>query len=131
MPSRSINPRADYYISGEEVKLRLPYDFQPADENISSAAKYFSAPNLKIRVGFINPVSHPFCSECNRIRLTADGHLYGCLFSSDSINLFELLNKSEERAIEQITKLVGSKTYIGCCGDKLSENLPSFINLGG
>jgi cyclic pyranopterin phosphate synthase len=34
------------------------------------------------RVGFINPVSVPFCQDCNRLRLTADGHLRNCLFST-------------------------------------------------
>ncbi len=33
------------------------------------------------RIGFINPVSEPFCGDCNRIRLTADGRLRTCLFS--------------------------------------------------
>ena len=32
-------------------------------------------------LGFINPVSEPFCSACDRIRLTADGQLRTCLFS--------------------------------------------------
>ena len=32
-------------------------------------------------LGFINPVSEPFCSSCDRIRITADGELRTCLFS--------------------------------------------------
>ncbi|HEX2293078.1 MAG TPA: hypothetical protein VHH55_07180, partial [Gaiellaceae bacterium] len=32
-------------------------------------------------IGFVNPVSEPFCSSCDRIRLTADGQLRTCLFS--------------------------------------------------
>lgn len=35
------------------------------------------------RVGFINPVSHPFCGDCNRLRLTAEGQLRNCLFSTE------------------------------------------------
>jgi cyclic pyranopterin phosphate synthase len=38
-------------------------------------------------VGFINPVSEPFCSTCNRLRLTADGQIRTCLFSIDEWNL--------------------------------------------
>ena len=34
------------------------------------------------RVGFIDPVSHPFCDRCDRLRLTADGQLRNCLFST-------------------------------------------------
>ena len=38
-------------------------------------------------LGFINPVSEPFCASCNRIRLTADGQLRTCLFSIDEWDL--------------------------------------------
>ena len=38
-------------------------------------------------VGFINPVSQPFCADCNRIRLTADGRLRTCLFSLNETDL--------------------------------------------
>ncbi|HLJ01860.1 MAG TPA: GTP 3',8-cyclase MoaA [Solirubrobacteraceae bacterium] len=39
------------------------------------------------RIGFINPVSEPFCGDCNRIRLTADGRLRTCLFSMNETDL--------------------------------------------
>ena len=39
------------------------------------------------RIGFINPVSEPFCGDCNRIRLTADGRLRTCLFSLNETDL--------------------------------------------
>jgi cyclic pyranopterin phosphate synthase len=39
------------------------------------------------RIGFINPVSEPFCADCNRIRLTADGRLRTCLFSLHETDL--------------------------------------------
>jgi cyclic pyranopterin phosphate synthase len=38
-------------------------------------------------MGFINPVSEPFCGDCNRIRLTADGRLRTCLFSLNETDL--------------------------------------------
>src|SRR5690606_1996223 len=37
--------------------------------------------------GIISSMSNPFCSTCNRIRLTADGKLKNCLFSTDETNL--------------------------------------------
>ena len=39
------------------------------------------------RIGFINPVSEPFCADCNRVRLTADGRLRTCLFSLTETDL--------------------------------------------
>jgi GTP 3',8-cyclase len=38
-------------------------------------------------IGFINPVSEPFCGDCNRLRLTADGRLRTCLFSLNETDL--------------------------------------------
>jgi cyclic pyranopterin phosphate synthase len=43
------------------------------------------------QIGFINPVSEPFCADCNRIRLTADGKLRTCLFSIRETDLREPL----------------------------------------
>ena len=40
-----------------------------------------ASPTAAGEIGFINPVSEPFCADCNRIRLTADGKLRTCLFS--------------------------------------------------
>ncbi len=39
------------------------------------------------KIGFINPVSEPFCADCNRIRITADGRLRTCLFSLNETDL--------------------------------------------
>ncbi len=50
-------------------------------------ARYFEFPGAKGTVGFISPLSRHFCSECNRLRLTADGKLRPCLFSDDEYDL--------------------------------------------
>ena len=42
-------------------------------------------------IGFISPVSEPFCGDCNRIRLTAEGELRTCLFSMTETDLREPL----------------------------------------
>jgi GTP 3',8-cyclase len=47
----------------------------------SSTARRFRFADGAGEVGFVNPVSEPFCSSCDRIRLTADGQLRTCLFS--------------------------------------------------
>ncbi|MBA7517084.1 GTP 3',8-cyclase 1 [subsurface metagenome] len=46
--------------------------------------------------GFISTVSHPFCSQCNRIRITADGKLKNCLFGREEYDLFPLLGNSSQ-----------------------------------
>ena len=46
-----------------------------------------ASPTATGEIGFINPVSEPFCGDCNRIRLTADGKLRTCLFSLNETDL--------------------------------------------
>jgi len=82
-------------------------------------------------VGFINPVSAPFCAECDRLRLASDGILYGCLFSNQGINMFELLSTDAESAVSSIKKLVDNKEYLGCSGVMKDGYLPAFSNMGG
>ena len=55
-------------------------------ETSGTASRYEFADGAG-RMGFISPVSQPFCSDCNRIRLTADGRLRTCLFSLHETDL--------------------------------------------
>jgi cyclic pyranopterin phosphate synthase len=53
------------------------------------------------RVGFISSVSHPFCLNCNRIRLTADGKLRYCLFAVEEMDVKGILrNNGSDADIE-------------------------------
>ena len=53
------------------------------------------------KVGIIASVSHPFCSTCNRARLTADGQLRSCLFAIEETDLRGLLRSgADDAAIE-------------------------------
>ena len=47
----------------------------------AATARVFRFRDGRGEIGFVNPVSEPFCANCNRIRLTADGKLRTCLFS--------------------------------------------------
>jgi len=50
-------------------------------------AKYYRLPGANGTLGFIEPVSEPFCNRCNRLRLSASGKLLPCLFSSQGIDV--------------------------------------------
>ncbi|MCK5126070.1 MAG: radical SAM protein [candidate division Zixibacteria bacterium] len=131
MPSRTGTPHYKY-ISGNEIRNSLPYEFSALGQSGASAARYYKANNLDIKVGFINPVSHSFCNNCNRLRLAADGKLYGCLFDGRNINLFELLEQDDIKAQQETIKLVNDKQFQGCSGVASSQdNLPSFLEMGG
>ena len=73
----------DIYGKAEE----LPYDGE-------GPAKYYALPGFAGRIGFISPISHKFCTDCNRLRLTAEGRLKLCLYYKDGIDLRELLRNN-------------------------------------
>lgn len=63
------------------------------------------------RVGFINPVSQPFCGDCNRLRITADGKLRNCLFSTVEWDVRQLLRSgaSDEEVMRLVRDCVAAK----------------------
>jgi GTP 3',8-cyclase len=75
--------REDEVLTGGEIRAlieeRWPLVEVPAKP--SSTARRFRFADGAGEIGFVNPVSEPFCSSCDRIRLTADGQLRTCLFS--------------------------------------------------
>jgi cyclic pyranopterin phosphate synthase len=50
--------------------------------DLSQPAVDFHFADGRGSIGFINPISHPFCSDCNRLRITAEGQVRNCLFST-------------------------------------------------
>lgn len=76
-------------VTTEETKARLEYHYgelRPIDSNPSDPARLWQLPGAKGTIGFISPVSQPFCQFCNRVRLTADGKLRLCLLRNDEID---------------------------------------------
>jgi len=76
--------RGDDVLSGAEIRALVEEHVGPLVElpaKASSTAKRYRFADGQGELGFVNPVSEPFCSTCDRIRLTADGQLRTCLFS--------------------------------------------------
>jgi cyclic pyranopterin phosphate synthase len=80
----------DRVLTGSEIRAIIERDFMPLvqlpTERSSTSRRYTFADGVG-EIGFINPVSQPFCATCNRIRLTADGQIRTCLFSIDEWDL--------------------------------------------
>ena len=76
-------------LRGDEIKriIESVYPLVPMRVGASSTARVYRFADGSGEMGFINPVSQPFCASCDRIRLTADGQLRTCLFSIDETNL--------------------------------------------
>jgi cyclic pyranopterin phosphate synthase len=75
----------DQVLSGQEIRDRLEEALGPLlpapRTDPSQPAMDFVFADGKGQIGFINPVSQPFCGDCNRLRITAEGKLRNCLFS--------------------------------------------------
>jgi cyclic pyranopterin phosphate synthase len=85
---------ADQVLTGGEIRALIEERFGPLVElpaKTSSTARRFRFADGEGELGFVNPVSEPFCSSCDRIRLTADGQLRTCLFSRREWDVKETL----------------------------------------
>jgi cyclic pyranopterin phosphate synthase len=77
-------------LTGAEVRAIVEREvgpLVPEDREAHSTARTFRFADGRGRMGFVNPVSEPFCGDCNRIRMTADGRLRTCLFSLNETDL--------------------------------------------
>jgi GTP 3',8-cyclase len=76
-------------LTGEEIRAAIDavYPLEPAPREPHATARIYRFADGHGKLGFINPVSEPFCGDCNRIRLTADGRLRTCLFSLNETDL--------------------------------------------
>lgn len=101
----------DKVLFGHEIVdlIKEKYELVPVDNSleIGPASEYTFADG-KGKIGIITAVSNPFCDHCNRIRMTADGKLRTCLFSTDETNLKEMIRsgKSNENIAETIRQAV-------------------------
>ena len=97
-----MGPCADWdkscFLSADTVLSRLP-----ELEQIESCgvARRYRLPGAAGTIGLISPVSHDFCAQCRRIRVTADGKLKGCLHSAEELPLRGLHGAELEAAIRR------------------------------
>jgi GTP 3',8-cyclase len=90
----------DSVLTGDEVRaaIHAVFPLEPVPREPSATARVFRFADGKGQIGFINPVSDPFCGDCNRIRLTADGKLRTCLFSLAETDLRAPLREGADDA---------------------------------
>jgi cyclic pyranopterin phosphate synthase len=81
--------RPDDVLSGAEVRamVEAQYPLRELPREPHATARVFAFADGAGEIGFVNPVTEPFCADCNRIRLTADGKLRTCLFSRHETDL--------------------------------------------
>lgn len=107
--------QTDQVLSGAAIRRLLEEAFGPlvpcATVDPSQPAVDFAFADGKGRIGFINPVTQPFCGACNRLRLTAEGQVRNCLFSTAEWDARSLLRGggSDEELAQLVRRCVGAK----------------------
>lgn len=107
--------RREMVVPGEELRARINavHPLEPVKrESLSETARRWRfADGAPGEVGFINPVTQPFCGHCSRIRLTADGMIRTCLFSNVEHDIKRLLRAGASRddLVEFIVRTVEKK----------------------
>lgn len=122
----------------ERARTKFGMDLVKIEDNKNDTTRHYKIKGYLGKFGIISSVTNPFCSTCNRIRITANGRIKNCLFSNDEIDLLtpfrnnkniesiiinSILAKKEERAgmdtLEKITDV------------NLNSNNRSMISIGG
>ena len=106
--------RLNHFLSLDELKKNISSKFELEDISFSSGgpAKYSRIKGSDIKLGFITPLSHNFCSNCNRIRIDATGILHQCLGQSNSLDFRKILRdtgSTEADLFENIRKAIKHK----------------------
>lgn len=90
---------SSFHFCPSDIVLKRVPSLTPIEAQ--GVARRFRLPDAKGTVGLISPISHEFCSQCSRIRVTADGKLKSCLHSRAEISLKGLHGGELEHAIQQ------------------------------
>lgn len=90
------------YVPSAETMARIESALGPLTElpavSLADESRNYRLPGARGVVGFISPVSQPYCDTCNRMRLTADGKLHLCLLHDDELDLAPALHQPDAHA---------------------------------
>ncbi len=92
--------RPDSVLTGAEIRsiIAAVHPMEEVGREPHATARVFRFADGRGEIGFVSPVSEPFCADCNRIRLTADGKLRTCLFSMHETDLRDAMRAGASNA---------------------------------
>ncbi len=113
------------YVSNIETRRRIEAAFGPLtemdSENPSDEARNFSLAGARGVVGFISPVSEPYCGTCNRMRLTADGKFHLCLLNDDELDVRRVLRSGSGHELAEAARILERAVDLKPTGHHLLE----------
>jgi len=94
----------------------------------NSVAEYHFVKGTDVKIGFITPISKPFCGRCDKLRLKANGELLACLYSKEALNLKKLIRSgfSDEEIAMSIVAFVQKADF-----SQSHKSLSTMVQIGG
>ena len=125
MPLGSVATfQQDQVVPSAETRQRIEAELGPltleSGHNGHDPAKHYRLAKAKGRLGFISSVTEPFCSGCNRLRLTADGRLRLCLLRDDEADLMTPLRAGADFAT--LSRMMAEAAFRKPWGHRLEEH---------
>ncbi len=125
------------FVPSRETRQRIEAELGPLfpapSGNPSDESKNFRFEDGRGIVGFISPVSEPYCGTCNRMRLTADGKFHLCLLNDDEMDVKAALRSGA--GIEAVARILEKAVLAKPTGHRLDEGVSteerSMFQLGG
>ena len=99
-----VADRQDGYIAINDfiAPLLAAYALQPIAHRTAGPARYWQVESLGLRLGLITPMSHNFCDDCNRLRLTTDGKIFMCLGSEMHVDFRKAVREEGMDAVDRL-----------------------------
>lgn len=126
MPAGSMaEMQKSHLVSAAALRRRIRRDLGPLRRENGGAldgeARVYRLEGARGSLGFISPVTRPFCADCNRVRLTADGRLRLCLLRDKELNLLPLIR--EGAGDDELAALIQDSVWFKPWGHGLAENV--------
>lgn len=125
------------FVPTRETQRRIEEGLGPlthvGSANPSDESRNYRFPGAKGIVGFISPVSEPYCGTCNRMRLTADGRFHLCLLNDDELDVKKALRSGggDEEVAAILARAVGLKPTGHRLDEGISTEERSMFQIGG
>ncbi len=125
------------FVPSAETRRRIEAELGPLEPvpnaHPSDEARNFRFAGSRGIVGFISPVSEPYCGACNRMRLTADGRFHLCLLNDDELDVKQALRAGG--GIAEVERILLRAVTLKPTGHRLDEGLStrdrSMFQIGG
>lgn len=127
------------YVSNIETRRRIEAELGVMSElsavSVSDEARNYRLPGARGVIGFISPVSAPYCGTCNRMRLTSDGKFHLCLLNDDELDVRKALRDGEGDKMERVRRILETAVRQKPTGHHLLEGRStrerSMFQIGG